>query len=178
MCNARNPASIFKQLPMKYGLFLLLAYSTLAAFSQDTSHPAIRHYIMDTAAGKALIRPCSRSAPPAVQGFYVPSPETVQEMEEVFNRLQDLVARNCCVMGDKLGDIHTYDLQYLGVLIQGKRFIYINAFPKTLAKELLQSHLDPHTTPVVACDGGAGFWGALFEVETKQFSELAFNGIG
>jgi hypothetical protein len=28
-----------------------------------------------------------------------------------------------------------------------------------------------------ACDGGKGFWGILFNIETKEFSELAFNGV-
>jgi len=30
--------------------------------------------------------------------------------------------------------------------------------------------------PSNVCDGGPGFWGATFDLKTKTFSNIAFNG--
>jgi hypothetical protein len=54
---------------------------------------------------------------------------------------------------------------------EARRLIYINAFLEP----------DPpknwRTEPVVACDGGTSFWGAIFDPATGQFSRLAINGV-
>jgi hypothetical protein len=31
--------------------------------------------------------------------------------------------------------------------------------------------------PFMVCDGGLSAWGALYDPETRRFSELAFNGV-
>ncbi len=36
---------------------------------------------------------------------------------------------------------------------------------------------DPAKTALIVCDGGNSFWGVLYDVETKEFSLLSFNGI-
>ncbi len=57
-----------------------------------------------------------------------------------------------------------YFRQYLGVIVNGKRYIYIDASPSKKDEMM------------IVCDGGKDYWGVLYDPENKTFSELAFNG--
>ena len=50
--------------------------------------------------------------------------------------------------------------------------IYVNAFIRDYVPK------DWHSRLVNVCDGGAGFWGVLFDPATGKFSDLETNGIG
>ena len=54
--------------------------------------------------------------------------------------------------------------------------MYINAFGLTDGQLREDIFGNWKTSPVIICDGGTKFWGALFDVESKQFSDLKFNG--
>ncbi len=82
----------------------------------------------------------------------------------------------CCAPGYKIDSLQRFAYQYVGVTIKGKKYIYINAFGNSIVEEYKKHHLDFTTKLVVVCDGGTFFWGVLFDIETKEFSELAFNG--
>ncbi len=60
--------------------------------------------------------------------------------------------------------------QYVGFVKDGRRYIYGNFYtPYTdIKNEALH--------PVNICDGGKHFWGIVYSVETKSFSDLQFNG--
>jgi hypothetical protein len=64
------------------------------------------------------------------------------------------------------------------VTIKRRKYIYINAFPLEEVQQYKDSGHDPSREPMTVCDGGAGFWGALFDIKSKQFSALSFNGEG
>jgi len=91
-------------------------------------------------------------------------------MESRFSQLLALESERCCSPGSRIHDFDSYYLQYVGLVVAGNKFIYINAFRSDPpagwdSKELVDY-----------CDGGSWFWGALYEPETGNFSELAFNG--
>jgi hypothetical protein len=60
--------------------------------------------------------------------------------------------------------------QYLGIVVDGKMRIYINAFPRGMASK------DWREKFVTICDGGAGVWGVLYDPQTGSFSSLETNG--
>ena len=64
-----------------------------------------------------------------------------------------------------------FDRQYVGIESAGKRLIYINAFH--LPDD---SGVNPAREAIRVCDGGAQFWGAVFDPASNTFSELQFNG--
>jgi hypothetical protein len=64
------------------------------------------------------------------------------------------------------------------VIIKNKKYIYINAFPASEIEILKKQGQDPSKAPMIVCDGGEGFWGVLFDIESKTFSNLSFNGYG
>ena len=77
--------------------------------------------------------------------------------------------------GNRIINLRNYAYQYLGVTIAQKNYIYINAFQLKANKSVDEVHPTWKTSPVKACDGGSMFWGALFNLETKEFSQLTFN---
>jgi hypothetical protein len=77
-----------------------------------------------------------------------------------------LRSNQCCNKGYKISNLKKYSFQYAGLIIDKKKYIYLNAFPET---EFV-------TTPVIVCDGGVRYWGILFNINDLNFSQLAFNG--
>jgi|GEM_PF-3874182 len=57
----------------------------------------------------------------------------------------------------------------------GKRCVYINAF-RNFTGGNSESSEDWKHKAVIACDGGNYFWGALYDPETREFSDLSANG--
>jgi hypothetical protein len=72
-----------------------------------------------------------------------------------------------------------YYRQYLGVVIDGKKLIYVNVFPRSVveSREFPGAPQDYWRSEFVAvCDGGDDFWGALFDLEKQLFFSPRFNG--
>jgi hypothetical protein len=111
--------------------------------------------ILDSSKGKQLLSQCSRRTPQNISGFFQLNNSDIAILEESFNKAEKDTK-------------HAF--QYMGVIIGGKRYIYINAFgPDSKGKW--------KTEPVVVCDGGSSFWGILFDIEKKKFSQFSSNGV-
>lgn len=132
---------------------------------------------LDSTKGAQLLKQCSRGIPGNVKSFWTPASNDIQNLESNLDNLKKVVARDCCIIGAKIDSLQSFAFQYLGVVIKGKKYIYINAFPPKTVEHYKERKLDLATTPVVVCDGGDHYWGVLFDPETKQFSSLAFNGV-
>jgi hypothetical protein len=120
---------------------------------------------LDTSFGSTLLNQCSRSVPENISSFWTITQHDVESLE---NNLRSL--------STSIDSIELFGLQYLGVTINEKRFIYINAFPLSDLELYKGNKYDPAKYPIGACDGGDYYWGVLFDLQTKQFSSLAFNG--
>jgi hypothetical protein len=119
-----------------------------------------------------LMDQCSRPGPPEHDSTWQPGPEDIRALEVRFGKLERMKARNCCLLGARVGHLERYFLQYVGIVSGGRRLIYINAFKDD------KPHPSWRTTLVSVCDGGAGYWGAVFDPAMGRFSDLAFNGLG
>ena len=85
----------------------------------------------------------------------------------------------CCISNGSLKNPVDSYRQYVGVVIGGENFIYINAVNKNSGEEFerrLESlkNFSKHTFGV--CDGGSSYWGVLYNPKTRTFKDLAFNG--
>lgn len=76
----------------------------------------------------------------------------------------------CCV--PKIADARGFYRQYVGIVVGGRRWIYVNALAPDLIPESWQSSL------VMASDGGGGYWRVAFDPATAMFSDLQTNGYG
>lgn len=117
-----------------------------------------------------ITQPCSRTGPPAFEGTWTPTEEVITSMEKHFNRLHKLKASECCLPRFNIDPIDQYFLQYVGVIINGKKLIYINAVPYKDIKD------KDKFTPQGGCDGETCCWGVLYDPDMEKFFHLAING--
>ena len=119
------------------------------------TRPVVAAQVLDT---------CSRPSPGRdagrVTGYWAPDRRQVERMEAAIGQLQAEVTQPAA-----------FDRQYVGIETQGRQLIYVNAF-----KLPDGSGIDPAREAIRACDGGAMFWGAVFDPETGTFSEFHANG--
>jgi len=119
------------------------------------TRPVIAAQVLDT---------CSRSSPGreagAVTGYWAPSRQQVEQLEAQLPQLEAQVP-----------DAADFDRQYVGIEMGGRQVIYLNAFH--LPDD---ADIDPSRDAIRVCDGGAQFWGAVFDPATGTFSDVQFNG--
>lgn len=119
------------------------------------TRPVVAARVLDT---------CSRSSPGRepgrVTGYWAPSRQQVEQLEAQLPSLEAQVP--------KAAD---FDRQYVGIEMDGRQLIYLNAFH--LPDD---ADIDPARDAIRVCDGGAQFWGAVFDPASGSFSDVQFNG--
>lgn len=119
------------------------------------TRPAIVAQVLDTCS-----RPSPGQTPGRVTGYWAPSRQQVEQLEA---QLPSLAAQ--------IPGVTDFDRQYVGIEMEGRKVIYLNAF-----RLPDHSETDPSREAIRVCDGGRMFWGAVFDPATNQFSEVEFNG--
>ena len=156
--------------PGRSGVLLVCAVAAAGfAFSQppEMRLPGAGLFILPASAGQSLLRQCSRGTPANVSQFWNPSPEQIQKLESLLPQyLRQGTDRNASIPGNV-----EYHRQYIGIVVDGKRLIYGNFYPASIS-----DIFDEKSTPVIVCDGGASFWGVVFEPESSMFIDLQVNG--
>jgi hypothetical protein len=147
---------------MKIAILLISAFITASASAND-------YIVLPESSAKELLKPCSRNAP-LYEGTFTPNKVEIALLENNIIELLSLESNECCGHGKINGSISNYFRQYVGITVNSKKYIYINAGPKENSK--LSSTL------IFMCDGGKYYWGALYSISEKKFSHLAFNGGG
>lgn len=119
------------------------------------TRPVVAAQVLDT---------CSRSSPGRepgrVTGYWAPSRQQVEQLEAQLPSLEAQVP--------KAAD---FDRQYVGIEMDGRQLIYLNAFH--LPDD---ADIDPARDAIRVCDGGAQFWGAVFDPASGRFLDVQFNG--
>lgn len=140
-----------------------------------------RFELLPVSALSATMKQCSRATPNAT-GAWTPTTAQLLDVESQLPQLATLAAQQG--MSPSLGDRTASFRQYLGVIVGGHRFIYVNA-AASKEKPAKVAHMAGKNTgtpfqaeprPIIVCDGGNHFWGVLYDPETRQFSQLKTNG--
>ena len=139
--------------------------SSSGKHTQQTSELPELVAILSAEEAKNVVNVCSRSRPEGMSGFFAPSEEEVLEAE---GRLIDYLEDAAPPAIAKRADL--YHRQYVGLLFEGRRKLYVNAF------------LDPfgrarrwRTQFVKICGGGEDAWGLVYDIEKRAFSSLEVN---
>jgi hypothetical protein len=119
--------------------------------------------LLPGSAARQVKQLCSREFP-KVDGAWTPSRTILETMESRIEKVAELES-----MHGRIKDPRQSYRQYVGVLIKGKRYIYINGMC-----ERPRENWDKRLEDV--CDGGSCFWGVLYNVESGNFSNLQTNG--
>jgi hypothetical protein len=121
-------------------------------------------------AAQGIAQPCSRSGPPRFDATWQPTDADVHTMESRFSRLSQLPSQGGMI-GIHIKNPESYYRQYLGIVVRNQKLIYINAFSAETPPTNWQQRL------IFYCDGGAGFWGVIYDPASGEFSDLKTNGI-
>jgi hypothetical protein len=140
-----------------------------------------RFELLPVSALSATMKQCSRATPHAT-GAWMPSTAQLLELESQLPQLATLATQQG--ISPSIGDRTASFRQYLGVIVDGHRFIYVNAALSTekpakaahLASQGAGTPFRAEPKPIIVCDGGNYFWGVLYDPETKKFSQLETNG--
>jgi hypothetical protein len=121
---------------------------------------------------KRITDQCSRETPSEVTGTWTPSPEDIKKMEAKLSDIKNLRAK-CCIKGQQIEDPEQYYMQYAGIISNGKKLIYINAFdgPEPGISKFWKER------SVMICDGGVTAWGVLYDPAKGIFFDLSVNGL-
>ena len=146
-----------------------------SAFTQDNYFKPRHSIALNDTTGDRLLRQCSRLTPKNTSDFWTPTEKEIQLLEEKFKRVLKLKTFN----KQRISNLNKFAFQYLGVTIDGKRFIYVNAFciGDKNDDSKFQMHEKWKTDPIVMCDGGDCYWGVLFDLDKLKFKDLAINGV-
>lgn len=158
-----------------------LVFSLAVLISACGSAPARNNSVIFTGwNGLSLLRQCSRETPKGRIGLWRPDWTQIDALEAKLPRALLIAPKDTPIIqrpGESPQALNTTSptleferRQYVGLVRDGRRYIYGNFFPK-----------DPGTTewlrePVLVCDGGADFFGVEYDVERGEFTHLAFNG--
>lgn len=155
-----------KQRTIFVATLLFLAGHALAQ-SIGFGLPERGSFVLPVSLGPALLNQCSRDVPGPVSGFWLPSPDQITKLE----LRAALYVRDSESKKKRVPAPIAFYRQYVGVVVDGKRLIYGNFYPANLAGSHKQA-----SSPVIICDGGASFWGLVFDSEINQILELRLNG--
>jgi hypothetical protein len=113
---------------------------------------------------------------PFAVGSWVRVPEgtwtaTARQRDEVSSGIQEFVKQQAKEQNLKLPRWSSYSFQYQEQVDGNQKIIFVNAFCIAPPGYVRQRF-------VVVLDGGPCFFQVKFDPQTKQFSQLRFNGIG
>jgi hypothetical protein len=149
----------------------LCAFSLTLLFCLSASAQREKSAVLPASEAKRATNQCSRPSPDKFTDTWQPSEAEIKEMESRFSQIKKLRVKECCIQGEQIENPERYYMQYVGIVAEGKRLIYINAFAPIDANEGWKDNA------VVICDGGNA-WGVLYDPKAKKFYDLAINGVG
>lgn len=114
---------------------------------------------------------CTRDVSFQADGYWQPSLEDVEKLEQVLPAVLDSAFAAATGAGGRLRS-DEFRRQYVGVLTGGRRLIYINGLHQSWIRERLPYW---RRRAVSVCDGGLHFWGAAYDPQTGSVSQLQFN---
>jgi hypothetical protein len=137
----------------------LSLFASSLSVAGDTSS-----YILPAEKGAQLLKQCSRRTPQDVKSFFTPDASDVAGLEErlpaYLNRVKPTIR------------FQDYDRQYVGFTQDGRRYLYGNFFGLGSTSK----YPSASSEPVVVCDGGERLWGVVYNLDSKTFEDIRFNG--
>lgn len=121
---------------------------------------------------------CGEGQPWAVTGYWTPSADLVRSVEPGLDSvLADALGRVAKARGDSAGDVlrdaRLYRRQYVGFRRGTTRLVFVRGF--RLYEHSDTADLSWLRYPQSTCDGGAGYFGLVYNPSKRQFGRVEFN---
>ena len=170
------------RLPLPAALALLVSACTSGA----SALPSDAAILPDNQAA-LILRQCSRDSPAPGEASWQPEAADIAALEaalpaaldasrvrEIEETLRARPEAGTAYPGDPdwAAAPRGWRRQYVGIVRGGRRFIYGNFYPHRSEDDVP----DWRTAPVMICDGGPVFFGVEYDIGSRRFTHLAFNG--
>src|SRR5688572_5927499 len=106
---------------------LLIAFLFIAIAASSSFAQRARSALLPSSEAKDLTKPCSRPGPSDFSDTWEPSSENIVKMESGLSKISRLKVKSCCVEGVAIKNPDEWYLQYVGIVRNGKKLIYISA---------------------------------------------------
>ena len=159
---------------MKVSIYFTVVFIILSSSSKSQID---KYVLFDSSYAPSILRQCSRSVP-EIEGVWNPSPSDVKSLESNLEQISKLKSTDCCLLDAQIPNPSYYCRQYVGIIVKGRKVIYINAFVPLMGTNLRTS--DPNywrKNVIVICDGGESVWGCEYDVQNNCFYNLSINGV-
>lgn len=154
-------------------VFIITSFAWALAACNGTPPHGENWTVLAPSTAPKVMHQCSRGTPAGVDGAWSVSAQTAAQIEQDIGQLKKMTGTGDVPAAAKWKP-ETYFRQYLGITIQGKQYVYINAYH--LWPQEKRSDEALFDKPILICDGGYNAWGAVYDPQTHQFSQLEFNG--
>jgi hypothetical protein len=145
-------------------LLFFVNFATVSAATFSTATPVL----ISIENASKLFSQCSRIAPSPTGRLY---PASAKEIQDTDAALAKYLADRKTAGQRVPPQNQKYFVQYVKYSIGSAEFIYGNYFPERISEELIQKG-----NALLICDGGSSFWGASYDLQTKQVISIEFNG--
>ncbi len=160
----------------------IVLITTLLAVTAACARPvssqslrAGRGTVLPAGSAADIVRQCSRGTPGPVDGVWTPTSADIVALDRALAPVLVDALKHSSIPDSLRPPISRYYRQYAGLVVGGKRIIYVNGFDD----DILHAYTDStewHRTPIVVCDGGEGFFGAEYDPSSLQVRHFQFNG--
>jgi len=122
---------------------------------------------------EALLHQCSRATPAPFQGTWQPQPADIARLEAILPKA--IISEQPRGGRFRMNAFSptNWNRQYVGLVRQGRLYIYGNYFPANTDRE---ADMRWRTEPWIVCDGGPNFFGVEYDVRAGRITQITFNG--
>jgi hypothetical protein len=132
--------------------------------------------ILPAAEGFKAARPCSRRAPDRILDVWTPDRDVIARFDRELAPLVQGALERSPLARKPTWSSGSYYRQYVGLVIDNRRIVYVNAFVPLPTPGRPSGAPDSWEVQLLnACDGAERFFGAEFDVESGRVRYLAFN---
>lgn len=163
---------------MKAVVIVLMAASTLPQSSIHQLNPDWAVVLPADYWPSNMYKWCSRDAP-GRSGYWAPDSATIGPLEAALPPALERALEQR--IKDPMGRPRPSDYyrQYIGIRSGRRQVVYINGFHRGYVEALRAEFGDSWRTRVVnVCDGGTTFFGAEYDLVTREVTNIRFNGPG
>jgi hypothetical protein len=160
---------------------IVLAMATVACTASERGRsprialPPEGRVVLPGAVASGLLNPCTRVAPKPVEGYWLPDDSAIARLETDLRELLTNVLPRVR-SPEPVPNPAVYFRQYAGILREGKRLIYVNAFappnavgPSPLGADFWKAEA------FLMCDGGPSYFGVEYDPREGRFARIEFN---
>jgi len=133
-----------------------------------------RYVILSPTESENAAKYVSRWPQETVNGTWALSQSDVDGLESNISHIADIPFPHPAYKGSQIPHPEKYYRQYAGVILNGRKIIYINALCEAAGNDGESYWREKF---VFVYDGGKCFWNVRYDPETKIFSLLQVNGL-